>query len=298
MDKKLNLALVGFGRFGKKYFKEIKKNNYFSLNIVFRKNVYNNKIYKKLSLKNIISNNINAAIICTPSDTHYKISKLFIQNRIPIILEKPAASNIKQIRKLIQLSKKNKTTVIINHSDLFNENFIMLVSKLKLIGKIHSFTCYFGKFSQAYKNKKYLPYQDWFPHPLAIILKLFNKVNKVQVNSNSIKIKNKIISQKIEIFLKCKKNINGKIFFSNQSSGKKRIIKIYGKNGMINYDGYNYTNNYVKLKKKLVYGKSNRTPLENIIKKLHEKIKKKRFYSDLKLSLEIEKIMVKIKKKL
>ena len=108
MDTKLNTALVGFGNFGKKYYKNILNNKKFKLNVIFRKNNFSNKIYQKLSNKNIKSNKIDAAIIVSPVETHYKISKIFIEKKIPLILEKPAAKNPSEIKKLISLSEKKE----------------------------------------------------------------------------------------------------------------------------------------------------------------------------------------------
>mgnify|MGYP001332814257 CR=1 FL=1 len=160
MDTVLNVALIGFGRFGKKYFKSIKKNKRLSLKVIFRKKIFSKNKYHKLSLKNIKSNKIKAAIVCTPVKTHFEVSKLFIKNRIPIILEKPAANNIKQIKKLIDLTKKYKSSVIVNHSDLFNQNLNLFISKIKLIGKINYFSCNFGKLSKIYTDKDFLPHNS------------------------------------------------------------------------------------------------------------------------------------------
>ena len=75
MDKKLNLALVGFGSFGKIYYKTIKKNEKFLLKTIFRKRKIRNSKFKSLSKKNLKENNIEAAIVCTPVKTHFSISK-------------------------------------------------------------------------------------------------------------------------------------------------------------------------------------------------------------------------------
>ena len=150
----MNIALVGFGRFGKKYYKNIIKNRKFNLKTVFRKkNISKNKIFKKISIKNIDENNLKLAVIATPVETHYNIAKLFINNRCSIILEKPSANKIKYIKNLIELSKKRKVSVLVNHSDLYNGDLNFLMSKIKSIGKINYIEANFGKFSHQYKKK-------------------------------------------------------------------------------------------------------------------------------------------------
>ena len=81
MDTRINIALVGFGSFGKKYYNELIKNKNFFLKAIYRKNkIYNNK-FQKLTQKNLIKNKIEAAIICTPINTHFELSKFFIKKK-------------------------------------------------------------------------------------------------------------------------------------------------------------------------------------------------------------------------
>ena len=297
MDTKLNTALVGFRIFGKKYYKNILNNKKFKLNVIFRKNNFSNKIYQKLSNKNIKSNKIDAAIIVSPVETHYKISKIFIEKKIPLILEKPAAKNPSEIKKLISLSEKKRTSVIVNYSDLFNENFNFLISKKKLIGKIKFIEASFGKYSEEYKNYSQQPSQDWLSHPLSLILKVFKKLSSFRVISNNTIKKKKSFFQTIEIKFKTVQKIEGKISFSNQLTKKKRRLVIYGEKGLINYDGYNDKNNFVLTKKKIIPIKKRLSPMENVLETLYLKTKKKIFYSNLKLSLEIGKILQRLRKK-
>ena len=151
MDTRLNLALVGFGKFGKIYFQNLKRNKNFFLKTIFRKTKLSNKKFKKISKKNINQSKFNAGIICTPVRSHYEIAKLFLENKIPFILEKPAAHKLNQIKNLISISKKNKTTVLVNHSDLFNPNFNFIFSRIKLIGKIRYIEAHFENIAKNIK---------------------------------------------------------------------------------------------------------------------------------------------------
>ena len=84
MDTRINIALVGYGRFGKKYYKELIKNKNFILKAIYRKNKIFNSKFQKLTKRNLIKNKIEAAIICTPINTHFKLSKLFIKKKYPL----------------------------------------------------------------------------------------------------------------------------------------------------------------------------------------------------------------------
>ena len=297
MDTRINIALVGFGRFGKKYYNELIKNKNFFLKAIYRKNKIFSSKFQKLTEGNLKKDKIEAAIICTPINTHFELSKFFIKKKIPIILEKPAAKNKSEIKKLINLSKKHRSTVLINHSDLFNENFKFLYSKIKLIGKIKFIDAKFGKFNYNYKDKKYLPLNDWLPHPLAVILTIIKKVDKIKTLKNEIFINKKSIFQSTILSFYNRNSLNGKIHFSNKIKKKKRQMIIYGKNGSLNYDGYNTKNNFIKTKKKIFSKKNHFSPIQNILEYFHQIILESRFHSDLKLSYDIQKILDKIKKK-
>ena len=298
MDTTLNLALVGYGQFGKKYFRNIKNNKKLFLKKIFRKKKSKNKKFSELSKRNLFNSHIDAAIICTPVKTHYKIAKFFIEQKIPIILEKPAAQNFSQIKKLNNLSKKKLVSVIINHSDLFNQNLNNIFSRIKSIGKIKYIEAKYGKYSNKYKDKSLLPCYDWLPHPIAVIIKLFKKVTFNKIIKNELKIRNKSFFQDLIIELKAQKNINIKIHYSNRYKKKIRNLRLYGDKGFINYDGNDYKNSFIFIKKRINLKKPSKTPLENILSKLRFSVNKKRYFSDLKLALEIEKIQSEIRKKI
>tara|TARA_A100001015_G_scaffold7300_1_gene9030 strand:- start:835 stop:1731 length:897 start_codon:yes stop_codon:yes gene_type:complete len=296
LDKKLNLALVGFGRFGKTYFKTIKKDKKLLLKAIFRKRKIRNSEFKLLSKKNLKENNIKAAVVCTPVKTHFLISKFLIENNIPLILEKPATNKLNEIKKLIQISSKHKAVVFVNHSDLYNENFHFLLSKKKLIGKIKYLEAKFGKYDEKYKNRNELPFKDWLPHPFALILKLVHNIQSLKIEINKVKKRKKSYFQKLVITFKSKNKIEGKITYSNNPRKKNRNLIIHGEKGKIVYDGYSQKNNYLIAKKTIKSPNVKNTPMQTILNKLRDFSKKKDSYSDLYISLKIQKLLLKIDK--
>ncbi len=296
MDKKLNLALVGFGRFGKTYFKTIKKDKNFLLKTIFRKRKIRNSKFKILSKKNLKENDIEAAVVCTPVKTHFFISKFLIENKIPFILEKPATNKLIEIKKLIQISSKYKAVVFVNHSDLYNENFNFLLSKKKLIGKIKYIEARFGKYNGKYEDINLLPFKDWLPHPLALIFKFVRNIKTVKIDTNRIKKRKKSYFQELIISFKSANKISGKIIYSNNTKKKNRNLIVYGEKGKIIYDGYSQKNNYLITKKIMRSTNLKNTPMQIILNKLHKFSKKKDLYSDLYISLKIQKILSKIDK--
>ena len=127
MDRQMNVALVGYGNFGKKYYHTLKKIKLYKKIIIYRKNKKKN--FNLLSASSLKKNKIDVAIIVTPIETHYKIAKFFLNLNIPIILEKPVSKKIREIKELNTLSKKKKVSVIVNYSDLFNQNYLNIKKK-------------------------------------------------------------------------------------------------------------------------------------------------------------------------
>ena len=142
-----------------------------------------------------------------------------------------------------------------------------------------------------------MPAEDWLSHPLAIILALFKKISNIRIISNKIIKKNKSFFQEVHIKFKTFQKINGEIIFSNAQKTKKRNFILYGEKGILNYDGYNKKNNFIMTNKRIISKKKYISPMERILEILYLYSKKKKFYSNLGLSLEVGKILHRIRKK-
>ena len=49
---------------------------------------------------------VDAVTIATPTITHLELAKIFIENNIPVMIEKPLAADVKEGRKIVELAKK------------------------------------------------------------------------------------------------------------------------------------------------------------------------------------------------
>ncbi len=84
--------------------------------------------------------------IATWKDTHFKITKLCINQGIKVIvLEKPLANNIKQSKEILSLIKKKKVKVLVNHRRRYDMEIIKLKKKLDkgIIGEIIQASSYY-----------------------------------------------------------------------------------------------------------------------------------------------------------
>jgi len=67
-----------------------------------------------------ILKNVDAVTIATPTVTHLSLAKIFIKNKIPILIEKPLAANSKEGKKIVSLAKRRNTVVAVGHSERCN----------------------------------------------------------------------------------------------------------------------------------------------------------------------------------
>tara|TARA_B100001121_G_scaffold114126_1_gene100516 strand:+ start:794 stop:1621 length:828 start_codon:yes stop_codon:yes gene_type:complete len=274
----MNIALVGYGNFGKKYYKTLKHLKIFNQIIIYTKTKKKNS--NLFSLASLKRNKINLGIIATPVETHFKIAKIFLKLRIPIILEKPVSYVPKEVQILNSISKKNKTSVIVNYSDLYNHNYLKIKKKIIKRKNIDQLNIYF-KSNNKYNKKSFLPILDWLPHYFAIYFSFFRFYDKIFLKKlKTIKQKN-IFSQSFEINLFIKKKNVSNFYFDNITKKKLRKFQlIYNKKKYL-YNGYKIERHDI-------------TPMERIIHKLYKTKMKKNYINDLPKSIKIHKAIEKL----
>ena len=272
-------GIIGYGKMGKIFSKEIyKQKNFRIVDILKNKNIKKNpKIIKKF----FKSKKINLIIITSPISTHFEYLKHAMKAKKNIIIEKPLVENESQLKKLFKLSKNYKKKVMIHHNDVINFEKFNFLNDLdyKNIKKIEMI---YGKKEIINSYKK--PFFDWIPHPLSIIINFFfGKPNRLEILNYSKKIKKKLIIEK----LKLKAYINQfPIFinFSNNFKSPTKKITIYTKDNLKKYDGYNKRN---RRSVKLLLEKFIKI---NEINEINENI------NVYKMLFKIEKLLVKFNK--
>jgi predicted dehydrogenase len=67
-----------------------------------------------------ILDKVDAATISTPTVTHMKLARLFLRRRIPVLIEKPLASSVREGRKIVSLARRYDTVVAVGQSERCN----------------------------------------------------------------------------------------------------------------------------------------------------------------------------------
>ena len=63
---------------------------------------------------------VDAVTISTPTTTHLQLAKLFVRKKIPVLIEKPLASSVREGRKIVAMAKRYQTVVAVGHSERCN----------------------------------------------------------------------------------------------------------------------------------------------------------------------------------
>jgi len=125
ISNKIRVGVIGLGYLGKFHYQKYKLNRSVNLTSVVDQKIENldfiksKKIIKTDKYTNIIEN-VDAVSIVTPTNTHYKIAKFFLENKKHVLLEKPMTETITQAKKLNSLAKRNKCILQIGHLEQFN----------------------------------------------------------------------------------------------------------------------------------------------------------------------------------
>ena len=63
---------------------------------------------------------VDAVTVATPTVTHLEVAELFLRHRIPVLIEKPLAPNVKEGRRIVSLARRFDTVVAVGHSERCN----------------------------------------------------------------------------------------------------------------------------------------------------------------------------------
>lgn len=80
------------------------------------------KKYKCLYTDNCseIIGKVDAVTVATPTINHLEAAKLFIENGVAVLIEKPLAASAEQAREIVELAEKHKVVVAVGHSERCN----------------------------------------------------------------------------------------------------------------------------------------------------------------------------------
>lgn len=75
--------------------------------------------------------NVDAVTISAPTVCHCELAKLFIENAIAVMIEKPLAASVEQGKQIVDLAKKHNVVVAVGHSERCNP-VVQAMKRLKI----------------------------------------------------------------------------------------------------------------------------------------------------------------------
>ena len=63
---------------------------------------------------------VDAVTISAPTVNHLELAKIFIENKVAVMIEKPLAMNVEEGEKIVELAKTNDAVVAVGHSERCN----------------------------------------------------------------------------------------------------------------------------------------------------------------------------------
>lgn len=207
-----------------------------------------------------ILDKVDAVTIATPTATHFELAKLFIENDIPVLIEKPLAANAEQGEKIVELAKEKNCIVAVGHSERCNP-VVQAMKRLDIE----------PKFIEAHRISPY-PFRstdvgvvlDVMIHDIDIILSLArSKIKKVDaVGVNVIDEKEDICNARIVFENGCIANITA----SRLALKTERKVRVFSRQAYLSLDYFKKTGTVIKAAENI-----------NVVEKIRELKKKGKF---------------------
>lgn len=233
----MRFIIIGFGYWGKNFIKLF--NTMAGIRLVGIVDINDKKLdipfYK--SLDDLIADNVefDAAIVATPTSTHFEYVSLLLGLGKHVFCEKPLTTNLKSTKVLEKTAKDKGLVLHTNFIYLYN-NAIEEIYKLKSknhLGELKSIS--FERTGLGPIRTDVNALWDLSSHDISI-LSLFTEEDPYQIISTGRKDKNSTMEEIVNVSLFYKSGLFVTLYSSWLHPQKKRIIKIIGNKKMIVFD--------------------------------------------------------------
>jgi len=124
--KKIRTGVVGAGKMGAihaKVYDQLPQSNLVAVvDIDAEKAERLAKQYKCSAFTDCVDilDKVDAVTIATPTVTHRELAKIFIENNVAVMIEKPLAVDVKESREIVKLAKRQNCVAAVGHSERCN----------------------------------------------------------------------------------------------------------------------------------------------------------------------------------
>ena len=238
ISDKIRVGVIGLGYLGKFHYQKYIANKHVDLKAVVDtdqsnfSNITDNKVKKLKKYQDIIED-VDAVSIVTPTQTHYKVAKYFLENNKHVLLEKPMTETVAQAKTLNNIAKKNKCILQIGHLEQFNP----------AIRKLRKSSCK-PQFIEVHRLCQFNPRAndvdvvlDLMIHDIDIVLSLINKkIKNIEVSGKSILTS---LTDIVNVRIKFEDDIIANLTASRISTKNERKMRIFSDNSYYSIDFIN-----------------------------------------------------------
>ena len=240
----MNFAIIGLGYWGKNYYRILNSNDNIKLSAVVdsNQNINLDEGTKHFpDLEDLLNSeiNIDAAIIATPTNTHYEITKKLLNNGIHVLVEKPLSTKADEASELINLADEKNLVLLVDHTFLYNEAINFAIKSIQ-DGEIGSLLhINFERTNLGPIRSDVSCLWDLTTHDVSI-LNAITPNEPTQIRASSFNTSQTEAFDMVNVSLNYENNLFVTMFSSWLHPEKTRKIKIVGDKKMIVFDDLNF----------------------------------------------------------
>ena len=240
----MNFAIIGLGYWGKNYYRILNSNDNINLSAVVdsNQNINLDERTKHFpDLEDLLTSkiNIDAAIIATPTNTHYDITKKLLNNGIHVLVEKPLSTTADEASELINLADEKNLVLLVDHTFLYNEAINFAIKSIQ-DGEIGSLLhINFERTNLGPIRSDVSCLWDLTTHDVSILNAITPK-EPTQIRASSFNTSQTESFDMVNVSLNYENNLFVTMFSSWLHPEKTRKIKIVGDKKMIVFDDLNF----------------------------------------------------------
>jgi len=164
----IKLALVGKGAWGKNYISTINSLSFCKL----PKDYIRTFDYKEL----FPHKDIDGVIISSPTSTHFKIAKEFLEKGFNVLVEKPITANYEETQELFKIANDTREILEVGHIYLYNPAYLKIKKIISQLGDIKYISSQRMDYGPVRQDISSL--WDWAPHDISMSIDLFGELPK------------------------------------------------------------------------------------------------------------------------
>jgi len=186
--------------------------------------------------KVITDDEINAIVIATPAESHYSLAIESLKSGKHVLVEKPMAMNVEEVKEIGVLSKKNNLVAMVGHTFIYNAA-VQYVKTLIDSGEL-------GDIRYIYSQRVNLgrirsdvdALWNLAPHDISIIQYWLNEPKPISVSRNGMAYVQEGVDDVVFMNIEYPDNVIANIHVSWLDPHKIRRMTIVGSEKMVAYD--------------------------------------------------------------